>query len=185
LPSLRIHPGRSTWLSSIIVTGDHADLQAQFSLAYVQAVASVAGYFVQISERGFDKDGIDATLMRRGKLGVTASPRLDLQVKSHHGRATGDPWPYDLDVKAYDDLRKEGYQVPRILVVVLVPDGPGKWLSHSEDELVLRRCGYWLDLHGAAATTNTSKIRVQIPRSQVFDVGALDALMARIRRGAP
>lgn len=32
------------------VNGDKADLQAQFSLAYVQAVASVAGFFV--TERG-------------------------------------------------------------------------------------------------------------------------------------
>jgi hypothetical protein len=41
------------------VKGDQVDLQSQFSIAYVQAVASVAGFFVQHADRGFDKDGID------------------------------------------------------------------------------------------------------------------------------
>jgi hypothetical protein len=62
------------------VNGDKADLQAQFSLAYAQAVASVAGYFVQYAARGFDKDGIDMTVLKRGDMGLTTSTRLAGQV---------------------------------------------------------------------------------------------------------
>jgi hypothetical protein len=51
------------------VNGDKADLQAQFSLAYAQAVASVAGFFVQYGGRGFDKDGIDMTVLNAGASG--------------------------------------------------------------------------------------------------------------------
>lgn len=113
------------------MTGDGADLQAQFSIAYVQAVASVAGFFVQHADRGFDKDGIDLSVLRRGALGLTTSTRLDLQVKSYSGDAQGDPWPYDLEVRSYSGLIRTDYQVPRILVVVRVPADAAEWISHG------------------------------------------------------
>lgn len=164
--------------------GAQADLQAQFSVAYVQAVASVAGFYVQVADRGFDHDGIDLTVLRRGALGLTTSTRLDLQIKSYSGDAQGDPWPYDLEVKAYGDLIPTGYQVPRILVVVRVPADVGDWISHGEEQLVLRRCGYWLSLRGAAPTTNARTIRVQIPRANVLDPTALTSLMRQVAEGA-
>jgi hypothetical protein len=165
------------------VTGDGADLQAQFSIAYVQAVASVAGFFVQHADRGFDKDGIDLSVLRRGALGLTTSTRLDLQVKSYSGDAQGDPWPYDLEVRSYSGLIRTDYQVPRILVVVRVPADAAEWISHGEEQLVLRRCGYWLSLRGAVLTTNTSTIRVQIPRAHILDAAALGSLMRQVAEG--
>ena len=165
------------------MTGDRADLQAQFGLAYVQAVASVAGFFVQTAERGFDKDGIDITVLQRGAMRLTTSTRLDLQVKSFTGEVDGDPWPYDLGVKAYRDLSLTSYQVPRILVVVRMPSNTADWLSHTEQELVLRKCGYWLSLRGAPPTTNLVRSRVQLSRANLFDVAGLRSLMARIAEG--
>jgi hypothetical protein len=165
------------------VNGDRADLQAQFSLAYAQAVASVAGFFVQYGDRGFDKDGIDMTILKRGDLGLTTSTRLDLQVKSYSGEVEGDPWSYDLDVKAYRDLSATEYQVPRVLLVVRVPAQVQDWLIHSEDQLVLRRCGYWHSLRGAPATSNTSSTRVQISRKHRFDVAGLVSLMENVAHG--
>jgi hypothetical protein len=165
------------------MSGDRAELQAQFSIAYVQAVASVAGFFVQHADRGFDRDGIDVTVLRRGALGVTTSTRLDLQIKSYSGDAQGDPWPYDLEVKSYGDLRRTDYQVPRLLVVVRVPADAAEWISHGEEQLVLRRCAYWLSLRGAAPTVNASTIRVQIPRAHVFDAIALTSLMRQVAEG--
>jgi hypothetical protein len=166
------------------VNGDKADLQAQFSLAYAQAVASVAGFFVQNADRGFDKDGIDMTVLKRGSRGVTTSTRLDLQIKSYTGEAQGDPWPYDLDMKSYRDLIPTDYQVPRVLVVVRVPNDVKDWMAHSEDQLVLRRCGYWLSLRGAAPTSNTSTTRVQISRANLFDAAGLTSLMKAVAEGA-
>jgi hypothetical protein len=166
------------------VNGDKADLQSQFSLAYAQAVASVAGFFVQNAGRGFDKDGVDMTVLERGTRRATTSTRLDLQVKSYTGEAQGDPWAYDLGVKAYRDLIPIDYQVPRVLVVVRVPSDVQEWMTHSEDQLVLRRCGYWLSLRGAAPTLNTSTIRVQISRANLFDAAGLTILMKEVAEGA-
>jgi hypothetical protein len=165
------------------VNGDRADLQSQFSLAYAQAVASVAGYFVEITDRGFDKDGIDMVVLQRGAMGLTTSTRLDLQIKSYTGEVQGDPWPYDLDVKSHRDLIPSSYQVPRVLVVVRVPSDVQDWISHSEDQLVLRRCGYWLSLRGSAPTSNTSTTRVRLSRANLFDAAGLTSLMTRVAEG--
>jgi len=40
--------------------------------------------------------------------------------------------------------------VPRILVVVTVPAVAQEWLSQSEEEMVLRHCGYWISLRGGS-----------------------------------
>jgi hypothetical protein len=44
------------------VQGAQADLQAQFSVAYVQAVASVAGFYVQIADRVVDATSLNGRI---------------------------------------------------------------------------------------------------------------------------
>lgn len=122
-------------------------------------------------------------MVKRGKLGTTRSPWLGLQVKSKAGEVEEDPFPYDLEMKNYDELRDTAWQVPRILVVVIVPENAQEWLAQSEAELVLRRCGYWLSLRDEPAVTNTSTRRVHIPRGNVFDVKHVKQLMQRVADG--
>ena len=61
--------------------------------------------------------------------------------------ATGSVFP--LSLKNYDDLRSDSW-APRLLIVVLLPTEEEEWLVHSEDELRMRHCGYWLSLAGDA-----------------------------------
>jgi hypothetical protein len=70
--------------------------------------------------------------------------------------------------------------VPRILVVVRVPEKLDDWLLQSEQELSLRHCGYWMSLRGMPDSTNETSVTVHVPRSQVFSVTALRDLMTRI-----
>lgn len=63
-----------------------------------------------------------------------------------------------------------------------MPEDPERWLSCSEEALVLRRAGYWTALRGLPSSSNTSSVRVRLPRSQVFDVDNVRALLARISR---
>ncbi len=67
-----------------------------------------------------------------------------------------------------------------MLVVVCVPRDPAEWLTHTPDRLVLRNCGYWQSLRGAEATTNTTVIRIRMPRSHVFDVANVQSLMGLV-----
>jgi hypothetical protein len=94
-----------------------------------------------------------------------------------------DPIAYALPVKNYDELRYTDYSSPRVLVLVAVPTELQDWLSHSETELVLRHCGYWLSLGGQSSVPNTTTVTVRIPRSNLFSVEGLDGLMERIGRG--
>jgi hypothetical protein len=73
--------------------------------------------------------------------------------------------------------------VPRILVVVRIPDKLADWSEASEDHLLLRHCGYWLSLRGAPDIDNTESKTVHLSRSQLFTVKNLHSLMNRIATG--
>jgi len=161
---------------------DFTDLQAQFSLAYISAVAAVGGFFAEELGRGSDKDGVDMTILRRGPFGVARSPRLDIQAKSERGPAPAeDPFSYVLKAKNWNDLCGTGFHNPRILVVVRVPADAGQWLSHSEEELAMRHCGYWMSLASESALAEgTTKKTIRIPRKNVFTPQSLADLMSRV-----
>lgn len=79
--------------------------QEAFSVAYVRAVAAVAGFRVQEGPLP-DDDSVDLTVTARGPGGTIRSPCLDLQLKCRLGRPDDEPeWSYDLKAKNYDDLR--------------------------------------------------------------------------------
>jgi hypothetical protein len=159
------------------------DLKSEFSHTYVRAVAHAAGYFVQEANRILDGDGVDLMLLSRSTGGTVRSPRLDIQVKATAEPLTEDPFPFDLDVKNYDELRSDEWQVPRILVVVSVPADADAWVIASQKRLMLRRCGYWKSLRGDAATRNKARVRVRIDRSACFHVDQVRSIMDRLRNG--
>lgn len=119
-----------------------------------------------------------------GVAAPSARPAVELQLKCAAApQPTGNAFAHSIKLKNYDDLRAEDLLVPRILVVVLVPESPAEWLAHSEQELAMRRCGYWCSLRGLPASANTTGQTVQMPRSQALTVPALQALMARVGQG--
>ncbi|MBX3250000.1 MAG: DUF4365 domain-containing protein [Myxococcales bacterium] len=100
--------------------------QEAFSRAYVRAVAAAVGFRVQDGTDP-DDDSVDLTLAARGPAGTLRSPKLDMQLKCQLGRPAREPsWAYDLKVKNFEELRHVDYQVPRILVVVAVPEDPSR-----------------------------------------------------------
>lgn len=158
--------------------------QEEFSRAYVHAVAAVAGAKV-FPPSAPDDDSVDLSIGTRGPYGMVRSPRMDVQLKSWRGTVAGDELSFVLPAKNYEDLRHENYMVPRILVVVVVPDSPSEWISQGADELVLRRCGYWLSLRGMAETINSTSVTIKIPASNVFSVEALVQLLHEAGGSAP
>jgi hypothetical protein len=90
---------------------------------------------------------------------------------------------YSLKIKNYDELRPTDLLVPRILIVITVPADLNDWLNHSEQELAMRKCGYWLSLRGEPAVSNTATRTVHLPRTSQFTVAELAAIMQRIGKG--
>ena len=150
--------------------------------AYIQAVAGRCGMSVS---QPFIDYGIDLTLNDiESSKGAHAESgfKLDVQAKStiRAGKDDGLLW-YDLDRRSYDVLRQPRPGCPRILVVLSLPADESRWLTQSEEELVLRGCAYWLSLRGRPPLPNRRSVRVSIPRANVFSPEALKAVMARIK----
>jgi len=156
---------------------DENDRKERFSLAYISAVAAHAGFQV-VEGRPIDKDSIDGHF--QGDEG--RRPRIEFQAKATSASMLRpDRLVFPLSRKNYDDLRAD-VRVPRLLIVVVLPPSEGEWLMHSEEELRLRPCGYWLSLAGWPAATNIATISVTIPRAQIFDTSQLRELMGRADR---
>ena len=153
----------------------------QFSNSYVRAVASVAG--CSLYRPDVDDDSVDWGLAARGGTGPILSPRLELQLKCTSRDILGSSFVrYPLNLKNYNDLRINTL-VPRILVVVLVPENLADWLVQSEDELSMRHCGYWVSLRGQLETSNATTVTIELPRSNQFTVEAVVSMFQRISNG--
>lgn len=163
---------------------DSNQRKEQFSYAYLYAIASTAGYSFQLANRPMDFDSIDAIIAGGSGQGIVRYPRLELQIKCTSLDLMNDEAiRYPLSIKNYNDLRVENIQTPRILAIVIVPDILEQWLAHSEQELCLRHCGYWLSLRGQPPTQNQTSVTVSVPRKNTFDVPGLLSIMQRIEAG--
>ena len=155
------------------------DREEALSRAYVQAVAADAGYVV--ASLDFDRDGIDYVIKAGGRM----RPSLGIQLKAT--TQLGEPheghYRYALKRRNYDLLR-EPTQTPRVLVVLTLPQDEAEWLTVTDEELVLRRCAYWVSLSNLPETDNRTSVTVSLPAHQRFDVAALRDLMEQSRRGA-
>ena len=138
-------------------------VQEQLSLAYVNAVVFNAGF--SLSEPRKDYYGIDGTVVDPNRRGVD---RVDFQLKSDTDYTwRGNDIAYDLRVADYNRLiRADG--IPRVLILLLMPDNPDEWLAQSTDELCLRKCAYWLSLMGSPHSANNYTQRVFVPLANVF-----------------
>lgn len=154
----------------------------QFSNTYLQAITSVAGY--SLYKPFVDNDSVDWGIAAKGGEGIVQAPRLELQLKSTSRDVLDDKViRFPLKLKNYNDLILTGYAIPRILVVVIIPENLTDWLKESEEELCLRHCGYWVSLRGMPPTTNTTNVTVTIPRINQFTVAALQSIVLRISQG--
>jgi hypothetical protein len=152
----------------------------EFSFAYVHAVASVAGF--NVGTWRVDNDSVDVTLKAKGLVGSTRSPHLDIQLKCTQN-LTGDEaeWSFELKRKNYEDLTATDLHVPRILVVLEVPDDVGRWIEHGENDMTLYHRAYWSWLIGQPALPDEQKSKtVRVPRENVFDVDGLNAVVGLV-----
>lgn len=153
----------------------------QFSIAFIQAIATVAGYVLYQSKVDFDS--IDFGIETLGDAQTPRRPKVELQLKCMAHLPKGATIPFELPVKNYNDLRVAKLFVPRILVLVIVPHEIERWLELSEELLALRNCAYWYSLHGAGETQNEHSVTIHVPRTQVFTPEVLRAMMQRINDG--
>lgn len=163
-------------MTDVLLTS--TDEEEALSRVYVQAVAVRAGYVTGTCE--LDRDGVDLRIHAGGDM----RPTLDLQLKAtvNLKKATDGFFHFPLKQRNYDLLRIDT-QTPRLLVVLDLPAERGDWMTITEEELVLRRCAFWLSLAGYEEKPNRSSVTVHIPPENRFDIEGLRALMEQSRGG--
>ncbi|MBE9197755.1 DUF4365 domain-containing protein [Nodularia sp. LEGE 06071] len=161
---------------------DRNTQKEEFSYAYIQAVASVAGYTVELKRRAMDNAGVDVTIEVPGEIGETLFPKFDAQVKCTASQNIfhSSYIKFPLEIKNYQKLRHENPLTPQLLIVVLVPADVNGWMNISEEETLMKKCGYWISLKGRPITNNTTTITIDIPRTNLFTPSALSLIMSKI-----
>lgn len=157
--------------------------QENLSRTYVRAIAAQAGVLCGSTEQGFGFDLFLRLVDWQDQQHVIGGAQLDVQLKSTtRAEVRAATIVFDLDVRAYNLLRQKTLGPPSLLVVLVLPEYETQWLNQSPEELVLRRCAYWMSLQGADSTTNQTTIRISIPRENVFSVEALQRLLSQSKR---
>ena len=167
---------------------DENEQKQQFSFAYLHAVASAAGYACQTP--AVDDDSVDRVIVARGWVdehSVHYSPKIDVQMKSltRSPLARDEPFfSYPLRKKNYEELRQEEPMVPRILVVLLLPEVPRDWVSQGAKRMLVRYAAYYLSLCGMPERKDVKyKVSVNVPRKNLLSVKNLRRLMVKASRG--
>ena len=148
------------------------DQKEQFSLAFVHAVASRAGYQVEIPTK--DRNSVDGRVLSDTEI-------IEFQAKATSQQIESDGVvSFRLPKKNYNDLRDTRAMALRLLVVVQVPNDPGEWIDQSDEQLCLTSWGVWKTLRGAEEIDKES-VTVKIPSSNRFNFEGLEALMGQAR----
>ncbi|MCL2325589.1 MAG: DUF4365 domain-containing protein [Proteobacteria bacterium] len=153
----------------------------QFSRAFVGAITAQAG--CNSSKPEVDDDSVDLMLIKKGIEGCKR-PRaqMDIQIKCTAKTFSGSCLTFPLPKKNYDDLREE-HLVPRLLVIVCVPELPENWIEQDAEKMSLYHCAYWFSLRGLGESENVKTVTLSIPKDNVFSTDFLNEAMRRIANG--
>lgn len=145
--------------------------------AYVRAVAAAAGVVVASGEPDYGRDlTLSQVSLLHGKL-RESGVSLDFQLKSSAAVIEGEgELRYDLDVDAHNGMVSRPPGAPLLLLLYRLPHDEAEWLSIDEESLLMRRCCYWHRVTGSVSS-NTTTVRIAIPRIQLFDAAALTGLL--------
>jgi hypothetical protein len=161
-----------------------AQQQEQFSNAYLGIVAAVAG--CKLATSVVDDDSVDFTIQGTGFTGMYSRPQLDVQLKCKMKDASIGPrgFSYPLKIKNYNDLIITDILIPRILVVVVVPNNTTGWLGQSDNETLLKYCSYWVSIRGKSRVAASQKtVSVHLPQANRLTVSGLSNLLQIVASG--
>lgn len=155
----------------------------QFSRAFMHALCAKGGLEFRSVE--VDDDSVDHEVVANRSLGTKIrAPQLGVQLKcTETDDGNGDHLVFPLPMKNYDDLRDPRVHIPRILVVLAVPEALDAWLNETTEQTAMRRCAYWASLRGMPDVSNETTRTVRLPRGQLMNSSTLLEIMKRIGDG--
>ena len=120
--------------------------QGAFAESYIRSLALASG--LNVLRADVDDDGVDVMIRYSGEVGAVASPGIDVQVKSWSTPKGSDRlWHFDgLNEQQYNKLVGDNYQMPRFLVVLIVPSDQSRLAEVLEDGLLFRHRAYFVSV---------------------------------------
>jgi len=162
---------------------EESQRKEQFSRAYAHAVASIAGFGFTIPS--VDRESVDVQFSG-DSCGDLRAPRLEAQTKCTASLDVvgSNEISFALKLKNYDDLRNPAVILPKILIVVCVPNDIDRWGNFQlQYKTVLKHSAYWLSLKDYPKRDNDYSVTVHLPRVNTFTPASLTEIMTRIARG--
>lgn len=164
---------------------EETKVEEYLSLSYMQALcAATKALYGKVEE---DEDSKDLWLKKRiynGTKGFWSS--LYIQMKSTYSKAlyseTEESIKYALKVKNYNDLVEQNGDYS-ILALLILPQDKGQWVTLTPENLILRRCVYWVSLQGKERSSNSETVTVTIPKKNILNVETLNLLFEKIAKG--
>jgi len=164
------------------------DKKAELSYAYLHAVAAAAGFACSDTNRHLDGCGVDARVDIRERLDAAAHLTefsLPIQLKATsaklpivEGRIS-----FPLDVDQYDKLRVTTVSIPKLIVLMTLPEEVESWLNVSAESLVARHCARWTCIQGQPDSANAATVTVRFHLDRVLTPSALRELARRVAIG--
>jgi hypothetical protein len=164
-----------------MITKQHTE--EGLSRACVQAISARAGF--NLSNKEFDY-GVDGSLDevsyidgRRCESGYSLNFQLKASIlcKENENFIV-----YDLEVKTHNDLVwiRDNGAIPCILILLALPEDEAKWLKCEENQVAIGGTCYWY-YPTTDKSSNINKVRIKIPRQQIFSPEAVTALFNKLR----
>lgn len=153
-------------------------IKERLSVAYVKTVTAKAG--AQYATPNGQEYGLDGFINRVTDLTdgghSNTGWNFQCQIKSTvNWNLKNDHIIYDMDATAYNKLANWTGNSPCILILFRLPQNIDEWLRLDEESLILKNCCYWKHITDPP-TENTSTIRVELPRNQLFTPEAVEGL---------
>jgi uncharacterized protein DUF4365 len=168
-------------LSDHSLRGHHSRLQGNYGEAYVRVIAASAG--LRVSKEEPEPEGVDLLITRVLPGEHRARARAEVQVKTASSVATRDGY-IRYPMQRADYLSLTGtvgveLDIPRYLVLVVVPPEMDRWAVIGDDCLTLHRHAYFADLMGPSQLQDGQQsLTVSVPCTNLLTPAALLALVS-------
>lgn len=153
-------------------------MKEQLSIAYLHMTATAAG--CTLHRWDTDYDSVDVTVHASATYARQSAARVDVQLKctADQSRITETHLPFSLPRKNYEELSDPERDVPAVLGVLVVPSDPQVWLTHDEQQLLVKSRMYW-DLASSWLPMEDSQDSktVHLPRANLLTVDSLLGLL--------
>ena len=166
-----------------MITDNHR--KESLSISYVQAIAGKAGLIIRVNDANFDY-GVDG---RFSKVLVEENENqkeeYSFQLKaSSNFKIEKNHITFVISTKAYNKIvtRNNERSLRLILIAFCIPEVDDKWLQVTEENLILNRACYWLEITDKDRKPIDSTVTLHIPRKNLLTADELNSLMDKVQR---